>query len=184
MREVRWASLEGDGIEHLTFDRAETGIVVESAVVGQRYGRAYGLAYRVECDPQWRVRYAVLRVMGGGTLELHGDGAGHWRDGSGSALPELDGCVDIAIAATPFTNSLPIGRLRLARGERRPIDVAYISTPDLTVAPVKQAYACIEPGRRYRYEGIFRNFTAEMDIDADGLVIDYETLFKRLPALR
>ncbi|MFP3759302.1 putative glycolipid-binding domain-containing protein, partial [Cupriavidus sp. SIMBA_020] len=76
-------SLEGDGIEHLTFDRAETGIVVESAVVGQRYGRAYGLAYRVECDPQWRVRYAVHRVMGGGTLELHGDGAGHWRDGSG-----------------------------------------------------------------------------------------------------
>ncbi|WP_175654582.1 putative glycolipid-binding domain-containing protein [Burkholderia ambifaria] len=184
MREVRWASLEGDGIEHLTFDRAETGIVVESAVVGQRYGRAYGLAYRVECDPQWRVRYAVLRVMGGGTLELHGDGAGHWRDGSGSALPELDGCVDIDIAATPFTNSLPIGRLRLARDERRPIDVAYISTPDLTVVPVKQAYACIEPGRRYRYEGIFRNFTAEMDIDADGLVIDYETLFKRLPALR
>ncbi|CAG9265535.1 conserved hypothetical protein [Burkholderia cepacia] len=30
--------------------------------------------------------------------------------------------------------------------------------------------------------GIFRNFTAEMDIDEDGLVIDYETLFRRLPA--
>ncbi|AOK07850.1 putative glycolipid-binding domain-containing protein [Burkholderia sp. AU28942] len=184
MHELRWTSLEGDGIEHLTFDRSESGIVVESAVVGQRYGRAYGLAYRVECDPQWRAKYAVLRVMGGGRLELHGDGAGRWRDGAGRELRELDGCVDIDIAATPFTNSLPIGRLRLARGERRPIDVAYVSTPDLTVTPVKQAYTCIEPGRRYRYEGIFRNFTAEMDIDADGLVIDYETLFKRLPSLR
>ncbi|MBS6363287.1 MAG: hypothetical protein KH616_23430, partial [Burkholderia sp.] len=36
MREVRWASLEGDGIEHLTFDRDDDRIVVESAVVGQR----------------------------------------------------------------------------------------------------------------------------------------------------
>ena len=184
MREVRWASLEGDGVEHLTFDRSGGAIVVESAVVGQRYGRAYGLAYRVECDSQWRVKYAVLKVMGGGTLELHGDGAGHWRDGSGRELYELAGCIDIHCGAPPFTTSRPIGRLGPGRGARRPIDVAYISTPDLTVTPVKQAYACIEPGRRYRYEGIFRNFTAEMDIDNDGLVIDYETLFKRLPPLR
>ncbi|MBN3819860.1 putative glycolipid-binding domain-containing protein [Paraburkholderia sp. Se-20369] len=183
MREVRWASLEGDGIEHLTFARGGDGIVVESAVVGQRYGNAYGLAYRVACDAQWRARYAVLKVMGGGTLELHGDGLGHWRDGAGQALPELDGCIDIDIAATPYTNSLPIGRLGLARDERRPIDVVYVSTPDLKVSRVQQAYVCLEPGRRYRYEGIFRDFTAEMEIDDDGLVIDYETLFRRLPAL-
>ena len=100
-------------VEHLTFDRSSGGIVVESAVVGQRYGRAYRLAYRVECDAHWHVTHAVLKVMGGGTLELRGDGAGHWRDGSGRALPELDGCIDIDIAATPFTNSLPIGRLEL-----------------------------------------------------------------------
>ena len=84
-------------------------------MVGQRYGRAYGLAYRVECDAHWHVTHAVLKVMGGGTLELRGDGAGHWRDGSGRALPELDGCIDIDIAATPFTESLPIGRLGRAR---------------------------------------------------------------------
>ncbi|WP_323121175.1 putative glycolipid-binding domain-containing protein [Burkholderia alba] len=181
MREVRWASLEGDGIEHLAFERSAAGFVAESAVVGQRYGRSYGLAYRVVCDPRWRVTHAVLKVMGGGTLELHGDGEGRWRDGAGAPLPQLDGCIDIDIAATPYTNTLPIRRLGLARGERRPIDVVYVSTPDLKVSRVQQAYACLEPGRRYRYEGIFRDFTAEMDIDADGLVIDYETLFRRLP---
>ncbi len=184
MREVRWASLEGDGIEHLTFDRDDDRIVVESAVVGQRYGKPYGLAYRVVCDARWHATHAVLKVMGGGTLELRSDGDGHWRDGAGRALPELDGCIDIDIAATPYTNALPIGRLGLGRGERQPIDVVYVSTPDLTVSRVRQAYACIEPGRRYRYEGVFRDFTAEMDIDEDGLVIDYETLFRRLPTLR
>ncbi|MDR8762590.1 hypothetical protein FEP90_04298 [Burkholderia multivorans] len=35
---VRWASLEGDGIEHLTFERSDDGIVVESAVVAIRDG--------------------------------------------------------------------------------------------------------------------------------------------------
>ena len=59
--------------------------------------------------------------------------------------------------------------------------MAYISTPDLAVSRVEQAYTCIEPDREYRYEGIFRNFTANMTIDEDGLVIDYPSLFRRLP---
>src|SRR5579864_228307 len=180
MREVRWASEEGEGIEHLAFDARSEGFHVESAVVGQRYGRSYGLFYTIDCDLQWRVTHASLRVAGGGELELHGDGAGHWRDGSGRTLGAIEGCIDIDIAATPFTNTLPIRRLQLAEGERKPIQVAYISTPDLEVTRVEQAYSCIELNREYRYEGIFRHFAANMKIDEDGLVLDYPTLFRRL----
>ncbi|HEY3596185.1 MAG TPA: putative glycolipid-binding domain-containing protein [Paraburkholderia sp.] len=181
MREVRWVSEEGDGVEHLAFDASADGFHVESAVVGQRYGKAYGLYYSVKCDPQWRTMHAFLKVMGGGELELHGDREGNWRDGHGLALTAIEGCIDIDIAATPFTNTLPIRRLRLARGERRPIAVAYISTPDLEIKRVEQAYTCIEPDIEYRYEGIFRDFAANMKVDEDGLVIDYPTLFARLP---
>ena len=184
MRELRWASEEGDGLEHLAFDAREDGFAVESVVVGQRYGKPYGLHYTVRCDTQWRTRHAWLKIVGGGELELHGDGAGHWRDGHGLVLGAIEGCIDIDIAATPFTNTLPIRRLQLAEGERRPITVAYISTPDLQVTRVEQAYACIGLNREYRYEGIFRNFTADMQVDADGLVIDYPTLFTRLPRAR
>ncbi|MGF6758639.1 putative glycolipid-binding domain-containing protein [Paraburkholderia sp. GAS42] len=181
MREVRWASEEGDGIEHLALDARGDGFFVESAVVGQRYGRSYGLCYSVTCDLQWRVTHAYLKIAGGGALELHGDGAGHWRDGEGHTLDAIEGCIDIDIAATPFTNTLPIRRLQLAPGARQPISVAYISTPDLAVTRVEQAYSCIDLDREYRYEGIFRNFAANMKIDEDGLVIDYPTLFRRLP---
>ncbi|KGV84585.1 hypothetical protein X892_4187 [Burkholderia pseudomallei MSHR3960] len=38
MREVRWASLEHDGIEHLAFERHARGSVAESVVVGRRGG--------------------------------------------------------------------------------------------------------------------------------------------------
>jgi uncharacterized protein len=181
MREVRWASEEGEGIEHLAFDASRGAIRVESVVVGQRYGKAYGLCYTVHCDAHWRVTYAAFRVMGGGALAMHGDGEGHWRDGEGRALKQIEGCIDIDIAATPFTNSLPIRRLELARGERRPIRVAYIAAPELEPTRVEQAYTCIEPGREYRYEGLFRKFAANLPVDEDGLVIDYPTLFRRLP---
>jgi len=115
---------------------------------------------------------------------LHSDGDGHWRDGQGATLGAIEGCIDIDIAATPFTNTLPIRRLQLAEGERQPIEVAYISTPDLQVTRVEQAYTCIALNREYRYEGIFRNFSADMTVDEDGLVIDYPTLFTRLPRVR
>jgi hypothetical protein len=159
MREMRWASEEGEGLEHLVFDARDDGFVVESVVVGQRYGKAYGLHYAVRCDARWRTRYARLKIVGGGEL-------------------------DIDIAATPYTNTLPIRRLQLAEGERRPIEVVYISTPDLQVTRVEQAYTCIELNREYRYEGIFREFTANLRVDSDGLVIDYPTLFTRLPRAR
>jgi uncharacterized protein len=181
MREVRWVSEEGEGIEHLAFDARAEGFFVESALVGQRYEKGYGLYYRVHCDPRWRVIHAFLKVVGGGELELHGDGEGHWRDGQGVTLNAIEGCIDIDIAATPFTNTLPIRRLQLAQGERRPISVAYIATPDLELTRVEQAYSCIELNREYRYEGIFRSFAANLKIDDDGLVIDYPTLFTRLP---
>jgi hypothetical protein len=184
MREVRWSSQEGDGIEHLVFDARADGFHVESTLVGQRYGKPYGLFYVVRCDPRWHATYAYLKVAGGGELALHGDGEGLWRDADGLALEALDGCIDIDIAATPYTNTLPIRRLRLAQGERRPIAVAYISTPDLQVSRAEQAYTCLEPDRLYRYEGIFRDFTADMTVDEDGLVIDYPTLFTRLPLVR
>lgn len=187
MREVRWASETGEGIEHLAFD-AKYGpkgrmIRVESVVVGERYGKSYGLCYAIECDARWRVTWATLRVMGGRSLVLRGDGEGHWRDGEGRVLDALEGCIDIDIAATPFTNTLPIRRLGLERDERRPICVVYVAAPELEPQPVEQAYVCIEPDREYRYEGIFRDFTANLRVDEDGLVIDYPTLFRRLPPL-
>jgi hypothetical protein len=184
MRELRWASEEGEGLEHLAFETSEDGFAVESALVGQRYGNAYGLHYKVRCDAQWHTRYAWLKIIGGGELELHGDGAGHWHDGRGLVLSAIEGCIDIDIAATPFTNTLAIRRLQLAEGERQPISVAYISTPDLQVTRAEQAYSCIGLNREYRYEGIFRHFTANLTVDEDGLVIDYPTLFTRLPRER
>jgi uncharacterized protein len=186
MKTVRWAQEEGNGIEHLVMDEDEQGAVIESAVAGERGGRAFGLLYRVECDARWHVRRLALKVAGGASLDLQCRSGGKpynlctWTDADGTPRHDLDGCIDVDLTATPFTNTLPIRRLNLEPGERHVMRVVYVNAPELTVRAVEQAYTCLVPKRRYRYEGLDTGFTAEISVDGDGLVTDYPGLFRRL----
>jgi hypothetical protein len=90
----------------------------------------------------------------------------------------------VDIQVTPFTNSLPIRRLGLETGQSADIRVAYVPVPELDVRPAEQRYTCLDApgpaGGRYRYEGLFRDFTAELPVDGDGLVLDYAETFRRI----
>ncbi|MEZ5648695.1 MAG: putative glycolipid-binding domain-containing protein, partial [Alphaproteobacteria bacterium] len=108
------------------------------------------------------------------------DGEGQWKDQNGILVSELDGCIDIDISATPFTNTLPIRRLNLKQGEAADLSVVYIAVPELAPRKVRQRYTCLEPGKIYRYEGLDSGFAAEITVDDDGLVIDYPGIFRRM----
>jgi len=81
----------------------------------------------------------------------------------------------------PFINPLPIRRLGARLAPRREIVVAYIDVPRLALAPSRQAYACLEPGR-YRFESLSNPFSAEIETDGNGLVLHYPGLFERVGA--
>lgn len=185
MKTVRWAQLDGTGLEHLTLDTQADGIVIESAVVGENDGEAFGLMYRIECNMQWQVTRLVVRLAGGIAFDLRRgddiDGTPDiWTDAEGTPQEMLNGCIDVDIMATPFTNTLPIRRLHLQPGERRVIRVVYVSVPSMTVSAVDQAYTRLGPDRRYRFEGLDTGFEAEITTDDDGFVIDYPGLFRRI----
>ena len=179
-RFARWAAESGFGLEHLVIRQELNIMVAEGLVIGDRFSSAYAAHYRIELAQDWSTRKVSVGLADGPTLSLSADGAGAWRDADGKPLPLLDGCIDVDISATPFSNSLPIRRLALKEGERRQIRVAYLAIPDLTINPVNQAYTCLELDRRYRYEGLFRKFETELCIDAHGLVEDYPSLFRRV----
>jgi len=183
-REVMWTPWEGPGLEHLRLLTSDSGVVANGLVIGLEAGRPFRIGYEVRCDRRWRVREvrAAAPDSGRPVLELLTDGEGRWKRGGGEPLPELDGCVDVDISATPFTNTLPIRRLGLEPGESADVDVAYILVPELLVGPEKQSYGCLEAradGGRYRFEALPSGFTAELPVDADGLVLDYPGLFRR-----
>src|ERR687890_2049025 len=184
-REVMWAPWEGPGLEHLRLVTSDGGAVVANGlVIGLEAGRTFRIGYEIRCDGLWRVR--EVRVAAPGlqrpVIELLSDGEGHWKRRSGEPVPELDGCIDVDVSATPFTNTLPIRRLGLEPGESEELTVTYVRVPELLVGPERQRYGCLEAkadGGLYRFEALPSGFTAELPIDAEGLVIDYPGLFRR-----
>lgn len=180
-RTVRWRPLEGQGIEHLTLGPAEGGILADSVVVGQRGGTPYGARYRIRCDAEWRVRGFSVETMSGQRLALACDGAGNWRNEEGEALPRFRGCIDIDLAGSPFTNTLPIRRLSLtpAAGMAK-LQMVYVPFDMLEPIRDGQHYTCLAQDRLYRYQAEDRSFTADLPVDEDGLVLDYPTLFERI----
>jgi len=183
-RTCRWISAEGEGLEHFTLTQTKEGFAADGVIVSPSFGPMFtgdlsGCSYAIDCDTRWRVRRLQLHVTGGATLLLRGDGEGRWSGVNGDPCPELDGCIDVDISGTPFTNTLPIRRLGAHLQQRQEIRVAYIVLPQVSVAPSNQAYTALGAGR-YLFESLSDPFQAEIVTDADGLVVDYPGLFRRL----
>jgi hypothetical protein len=179
---ARWRPVAGDGREHLTLRPLADGIVAESVLIGEDSdGVPYGVHYRIVCDTNWVVMSLELDNVDGRSVRLRSDGRGAWTDASGAGLPALDGCIDIDLAGTPFTNTLPIRRLSPAP-EAGAVAMTMVYIPFDTFAPTVdgQVYRCLETERLYRYEAADHSFTADITVDQDGLVVDYPTLFTRM----
>ncbi|MEJ7902427.1 MAG: putative glycolipid-binding domain-containing protein [Thermomicrobiales bacterium] len=182
-REIIWRSDDGIGAEYLLLSETESGIVADSVVFASRDAEPSRTSYRAEMDLEWHIRSISVTVEQAGEteriLELRSDGTGHWRDGDGQSLPQFDGCLDIDISATPFTNTLPIRRLRLQPGQVEPITVLFIHVPTLRIEPWDQRYTGLTDDT-VRYESVGTDFRRELTIDGDGLVVDYPGLFQRV----
>ncbi len=178
---VFWRPLDEIGLEHLLLERDGDGLHPDGAILQTKAGQPFRARYRIEAVPDWSMRACdfVMEVPRR-LLLLRVDAEGRWRDEArGKDLPDLAGCREVDIQVSPFTNSLAIGRLRLSPGESRDILAAYITVPELTLAAAPQRYTCLAPDR-YRYEGLDTGFSADLPIDADGLVLDYPGLFRRV----
>jgi hypothetical protein len=185
MRTVCWTPLwnsrqQGVGLEHLLLsERAADSVVL---AFDDEHG-PFRLEYRLAWDEGWQIRsaeFAVTTERFNRSLSLRTDGQGHWQKGDGAALAELDGCMDLDIWPTPFTNSFPIHRVPMAVGQRREFDVAWILAPDLTVQRQAQAYLRLT-NRLYIFECLDGSgFRAEVFFDKDGIVVDYPAVFHRV----
>lgn len=179
-RTIRWSAWEGcdAGMEHMDVRPADGGLDLSGVVIGVGDEARFGLTYRIRLDATWHTREAHLRTTSGQMLHLESDGQGHWHV-DGAARPDLQGCIDIDIQATPLTNTLPIRRLDLKEGKSLELRLCYIDLPELTVSVAEQRYMALGPSF-YRFESLDNGFTADLPVDEDGFVRDYPGLFRRL----
>lgn len=189
-RQVMWSPWTAPGLEHLQVSTHSEGIVADGLILGVREQEPFRVRYEIQCDQRWKLRAVHITLLSGSYQSLHllADGEGVWETESGKALPSLNGCLDIDISTTPFTNTLPIRRLALPSGSSATLNMVYITVPDLQIEVTEQRYTCLETassGGRYWFESLehgVASFTAELPVDQDGLVLHYPELFRRVGA--
>jgi hypothetical protein len=178
-RTIRWEPLDEAGLEHLEVRQTSYGIVVQSTLIGTFDGTEFGCRYEVTLDPDWTFRHLVLEKTDGNVLILKHNGHGKWERASGDDLPEFNGCVDIDIGATPFTNTLPIRRVRLEREKPQRFRMVWVPLDTLVPFVDEQVYTRIDD-TRVHYQAADGSFEATITIDEDGFVLDYPGLFRRI----
>lgn len=181
-RTVCWTPVGGAGFEHLQVRAEEGGYVARSIVLGIDDETPFRLQYKIKTDQDWRTRRLRVRAatpVGESALALRSDGHGNWRREDGAETPELRDCIDVDITATPFTNTLPINRLRLAPGQSTDIRVVHVTAPSLEISVSAQRYSRRGEGSDIVFESPAHDFTAALPIDDAGLVLDYPQLFRR-----
>lgn len=170
---LAWATWDGDGSETTSILWENEGFTVSGVVSRER------IQYVLRLSPNWQVRqFLLFRDLEEPDLWLATDGGGRWGEMNGAHRTELDGCYDIDLTCTPFTNTLPIRRLPVEVGDTVELPVVWVDPETLEVAPVVQRYTRLA-SHRWRYENTTTGFATEFDVDEHGVVLDYPGQFRR-----
>ncbi len=145
MTTALWQDWSGDSIEYIVLNETLERICADSAIIRKDAENPFAARYEIVCDPEWRVRHVSVSLVGDDRgIELSSDGNGNWSDESG-ARDEFRGAIDIDISATPFTNTLPIRRLKLGTEQSADILTVYIHLPELGITPTRSAIPALRP---------------------------------------
>jgi hypothetical protein len=182
-RPVLWRRRDVPGYESCRIYSRDAGWQLEGVALLAYEDSACRLDYIIACDHEWLTQSAVVSGWVGTRvidITLTRDLSGRW-DLNGTACPAVTGCVDVDLNFSPSTNTLPIRRLQLAVGQKAAVRAAWLRFPTLELEPLEQTYARIAE-RVYRYESNGGSFIANVNVDAQGLVLDYGDWSREVPA--
>jgi len=171
------------GVETAFFAESGDSLVLRGCTCAVENGQAWSVRYEVEVATDWTtVRAAISGISATGpssTVLTATDG--RWAV-DGVSAPHLDGCLDVDLESSVVTNTLPVHRLALPTGARADAPAAYVRALSLTVERLEQTYARVEDAegrQRYAYAAPDLDFTALLDYDESGLVLEYPGLASR-----
>ena len=194
---------EGIGAKRWEVARVELlrdGLTAEGTQVGIDPA-PYRLDYSLDAAAGFVTRVLNVRVIGNGWtrgLRLEHDGRGNWRASvedagtsplgrPGASTAGLNDARDCDLGLSPLTNLMPVRRLDLLSGPgSADIVTAWVSVPDLVLQPYPQRYqhVALTAGGgaivRFIDRGLAPGFTADLELDSDGLVDVYPDLARRV----
>jgi hypothetical protein len=190
-----WAGVEEWLTESAAVDLESDGLSAKGTQLGAEPA-PFRVDYRLEA-PDFVTRELELTSMAEGWgrhLMLRHDGEGSWNadvDDEGDvpggswdgSLPDLSEALDIDIQNSPLTNPMPILRQGFHREGSGDFLMAFITTPTLRVEASPQRYEHVRAsgdGSVVRYISRDGDFTAELELDSEGLLRFYPRLARRV----
>lgn len=167
-RLIVWRGTDEWRAESATVDLYEDGL--------RATGTQIGAGYRVDYELDASLEGFVTNRL---TLTARGDG---WSRALTLRRDQMgDDVLDCDLAFSPLTNAMPILRHGLhEQPGAHDFTMAWVDVPSLTMHTSEQRYEHVAPGVvRYVDRGTHDGFTAELELDPDGLVVRYPGLAER-----
>lgn len=195
MRFLVWTGVEEWLTEAAEVELGEDGLRATGIQLGAEPA-PFRVDYRLEAPEHYVTRRLELTATAEGWsrhLLLAHDGSGAWRaevsdegdvpggpwDGE---LPDLTAARDI-IENSPLTNTMPILREGFQKGGSGDFVMAFVRMPTLRVEASPQRYEHVretDEGSVVRYLSRDGDFTAELEVDREGLLEFYPRLARRI----
>jgi hypothetical protein len=180
-----WRRIGLQGLEHLSLNEVEGGYRVDSFLSVEAELGGVTCEYHFDLDPGWRTKLFMLNQHQAGVdtaLRIESAGEKQWRVND-ELRPELDGCFDLDLTVSPFTNTLAIRQIGLAPDEAKEFLAVYVKLPQLEVIRQRQRYRRLDasdPPLRFLYEGLETGFIEEITVDEHALVERYPRFAERV----
>jgi uncharacterized protein len=178
---VLWSRRDQPCLDYCCVDELPSFHAIRGCVVTAIDGSPTIINYLVQCGTDWSTRAVHVQVTQGvlsRRLNLERDDSGSWsRDGE--TLSQFQGFADVDLGVTPATNTLPIRRLALEVDSAASIDAVWVRFPELSLERMAQRYTRLDEFR-YRYETVGASFTAELEVDDQGIVVRDGDLWERV----
>jgi uncharacterized protein len=195
MRFLVWSGVEEWLTESAAVELGGDGLSATGMQLGAEPA-PFRVDYRLEA-PQFVTRQLELTAISEGWqrhLLLRHDGSGGWHaevDDEGQvpggpwdgSLPNLSEALDIDIQNSPLTNTMPILRHGFQSEGSGDFLMAFVTTPSLRVEASPQRYEHVrtgDAGSVVRYISRDGDFTADLELDAEGLLEFYPRLARRI----
>lgn len=141
---------------------------------------AHNAQFVIRLSAQWRVQqFLLFRDMSEPDLWLATDDSGRWGEINGAHRIELDGCMDIDLAGTPFTNAIPIRRLPLRVGDAVSLRTILVDVDSLGISVFPQTYSRLGT-HSWRYTSMAQKKDVDVEVDEFGFVTDEPGVFRRI----
>ena len=179
-KNILWTGIEYHSLENCLITFTNKGAEITSSIIGAYADKLYKVDYRISTNHLWQTISFEIKTRLNNlieTISFQSDGAGNWN-ADAKSMELFNGCIDIDISLTPFTNTLPINRLKLAEGQSEKIKVLYIDTLNQQTRPVYQLYTRLSQ-TEYKYQNVPNDFESIITVDESGLVVKYPDLFER-----